>query len=369
MSRHTWVFVAFALFGVAWGANQFAPMLRVYATDAGLSEQTLSAAFGIYAAGIAPGILFGGPLSDRFGRPAIVFPAVVLSLAATGVLLGADTPGPLYLARMLAGLASGLAFSAGSAWLMALCADAPPGVAGVRNTVALTAGFGLGPLATGTLVGAVEARLFTPYVPHLVLMGVGLVGLVLVPRRDSRALGHASRVVWGDLFRPQISGTVAQVAPFSFGTAATAFAVLPSFGTPLSPAGAGLVTALTLGVGVLVQPLARRIGVSDPARLRRAGLGAAALGFGLGAAYVVTTAAALLVAACLASGVAYGLNLLFGFLALGKTPRGVEVAQVYVAAYVGFGFPPAIVALAGATSLSAVLAGFGALAGLLALRR
>ncbi|MGF1464500.1 MAG: MFS transporter [Sandaracinaceae bacterium] len=364
-----WLYVAIALFGVAFGANQFAPMLRVYATLAGLSEATVAATFGVYAVGIAPGILLGGPLSDRFGRPAVVFPAVVISLAATAVLLGADTAEPLYLARLLAGLASGLAFSAGSAWLFALSADAAPGVAGVRNGIALTAGFGLGPLVTGSIVGLVEAPLVTPYLPHLALMTVGLALLLRVPRSDARARGAGRPVALLDVFRPSLPPRLGWFAPFAFGTAVMAFAALPAFGEPLSPAAAGVVTALTLGVGVATQPIARRLGADRPDRLRRVGLGVSAAAFLLGAAYASTARLPLLVATCVAAGVAYGVNLLHGFVALGREPRGVEVAQFYVAAYVGFAFPPAIVALGRAVPVGWVLVGFAAVALALALAR
>src|SRR5215207_8524036 len=57
-----------ALFGVGWGANQFAPLLLVYHRDLGVGEATLEAMFGVYAVGLIPGLLIGGPLSDRIGR-------------------------------------------------------------------------------------------------------------------------------------------------------------------------------------------------------------------------------------------------------------------------------------------------------------
>ncbi|MBX2797490.1 MAG: MFS transporter [Myxococcales bacterium] len=366
-SGNAWRWLAIALFGVAWGANQFAPMLRVYADVVGLSEPTVSATFGVYAVGIAPGILLGGPLSDRVGRPAIVFPATVISLLATGVLLGAQTAAPLYVARLLAGLASGLAFSAGSAWLLALSADAGPGVGGVRNTVALTCGFALGPLATGSIVGWVEAPLITPYLPHLLLMSAGIGLLLWVPRHDAAARGQHTGVPLTDVFRPQLPAGLAWVAPFSFGTAVMAFAVLPAFGAPRTPFGAGLVTALTLGTGVAVQPLARRIGVRDPARLARIGLATAAAAFGVGALYTSTASEPLLVVACVAAGFAYGFNFLYGFLVMGPSARGVQVAQLYVAAYIGFGFSPGIVSASELVPIHWVLLGFGAFAAALGL--
>jgi len=41
-----------ALFGVGWGANQFAPLLLVYHHDLGLGDGTLTGMFGVYALGL-----------------------------------------------------------------------------------------------------------------------------------------------------------------------------------------------------------------------------------------------------------------------------------------------------------------------------
>ena len=50
-----------ALFGAAWGSNQFTPMLLVYRQQLGLSTGTLEALFGVYALGLIPGLLIAGP--------------------------------------------------------------------------------------------------------------------------------------------------------------------------------------------------------------------------------------------------------------------------------------------------------------------
>src|SRR5215208_6754624 len=97
-----------ALFGVGWGANQFAPLLLVYHRDLGVGEATLEAIFGVYALGLIPGLLIGGPLSDRVGRRAVVLPAAALSVLATGLLmLGGQSIAALFAGRLLAGIVSG----------------------------------------------------------------------------------------------------------------------------------------------------------------------------------------------------------------------------------------------------------------------
>jgi MFS family permease len=60
-----WRRVALAMFAVGWGANQFSSMLVVYRDELGLGAGTLAALFGVYALGLVPGLLLGGPASDR----------------------------------------------------------------------------------------------------------------------------------------------------------------------------------------------------------------------------------------------------------------------------------------------------------------
>src|SRR5258707_10440855 len=85
--RTPWVRVAFVMFAVGWGANQFSPMLIVYRQELGLGPGAIAGLFGIYAATLIPGLLAGGPLSDRFGRRACVLPFAALSPVATLLLV------------------------------------------------------------------------------------------------------------------------------------------------------------------------------------------------------------------------------------------------------------------------------------------
>ena len=66
------------MFAVGWGANQFSPMLLVYRDEIGLEASTRAALFGVYAAGLIPGLLLGGRASDRRGRRSLVLPFVAL---------------------------------------------------------------------------------------------------------------------------------------------------------------------------------------------------------------------------------------------------------------------------------------------------
>ena len=53
---------------IAWGSQQFTPLLLVYKDLLHLSATDVQATFLPYVFGLMPGLLFGGPCSDRFGR-------------------------------------------------------------------------------------------------------------------------------------------------------------------------------------------------------------------------------------------------------------------------------------------------------------
>ena len=99
------------MFAVGWGANQFSPMLVVYRHELGLTAGEVAGLFLVYALTLIPGLLAGGPASDRFGRRPVVWPFVALSPLATLLLV----LGPRSLAMIAAGRALALIHVAGHA--------------------------------------------------------------------------------------------------------------------------------------------------------------------------------------------------------------------------------------------------------------
>src|SRR5437868_5006034 len=60
-----WHRVGLLLFAVGWGANHFTSLLQVYREQLELDAAAPALLFGMYALGLVPGLLLGGPLSDR----------------------------------------------------------------------------------------------------------------------------------------------------------------------------------------------------------------------------------------------------------------------------------------------------------------
>jgi MFS family permease len=366
--------IAFAMAAVGWGANQFSPMLIVYRHELRIGPGAVAGLFLVYALTLIPGLLIGGPVSDRFGRRPVVLPFVVLSPLATLLLvLGPRSLAVLATGRALAGLCSGVVFGSATAWVQELShgdGQHRKEQGARRAALALTAGFGLGPVVAAVLAqwGGGD-HLVLPYLPHLVLGAVAAAVLWPVPGpRPLRPLrtGRAWQPVAVRTWRFWLA--VAPASPMVFGSVALAIVVLPEEVTSagsLSAGFAGLMTALAFLPGVAVQPLARR--ARNPLAGVVAGLGCAAAGAGLGGAAVATYDRPLAGVAAAVLGLAYGLCLVSGLRQAERLAapdeRGAVLACYYAVAYLGFAVPYLI---EGLDALTGRAAAFGVLAGVAA---
>ena len=358
-----------ALFAVAWGANQFTPLLLVYRQRFGFGPAVLGALWGCYAVGLVPGLLVGGAASDARGRRPVVLPFFFLSLLATGVLIAGAVWSPaLAIGRLVAGVVSGVVFGAGSAWLVELSAALHTR----RAALAVTGGFCLGPLAAGLVADVLPWPAVVPYLPHLVLMAVALPG-VLSARETVRPGAHVRRVPPSPEIRRRFHRGVAPVAPFVFASVAVAFVVLPTRFPPLPHPVAlvGLMTGMTLGTGAAIQSLGRRLEAGRPGRAAVAGLAVATLGWAVAAWTARSPALPGVLLSMGLLGSAYGLCLVGGLSAAGRLAdtgtRGTLVGWFYAWAYVGFAAPFVVAGLSRFVDMPGVLLGGSALAALSAL--
>jgi len=349
-----WIRVAFAMFAVGWGANQFSPMLIVYRQALGLGAAAIAGLFGIYAATLIPGLLAGGPLSDRFGRRACVLPFAALSPVATLLLiLGPHDLALIAAGRALAGVCSGMVFGPATAWVQDLSGGSA--LSARRAALALSAGFGVGPIVAAALAQWAPHPLVVPYLPHLVLGVVALAAVWTVPdvrRAGTPALAGAAARRWAPPAALRTRAfwlTVAPAAPFVFGSVSMAIVVLPeevTSGSTLSAAFAGLMTALAFAAGIGVQPAARVLAERSDRLGILAGTGAAAAGAAVSAVAVAGPDRVLAGLGAVLLGLAYGLCLVCGLHQAEQlsdaTDRGAVLSCYYVLAYLGFSAPYAV---------------------------
>jgi MFS transporter len=341
-----WRRVGLVLFAVGWGANHFTSLLLVYRARLALDAAAPAMLLGMYALGLVPGLLLAGPLSDRRGRRAVVLSSAVVALVASGTLgaLG-ESFVALLLGRLLYGLGAGGVMSAGAVWVIELSRDAPVGSGARRATIALSVGFGIGPLFSGLCAQYLPAPTLLCYVVHV---GVLLAILGFAWRARDTGGGAAP----GPLLRIELDRAawrrfargVAPMAPFVFAFPMIAFVTLPALlGGALGRAPmayTGVLSAITLATGVLVQPATRRF---EPARAARVGLLVGAAGIGLGVLVIVTHTPALLLVVAPILGGAYGACMTAGLQATQRLARpearGGITGLYYVLTYLGFAAP------------------------------
>ena len=364
------------LFGVGWGANQFSPLLGAYRVEAHLSNATVQGLFAVYAVGLVPGLLLGGPAADTYGRRRLVLPAALGSvLASICLLLGPHSLVLLLVGRFLAGAATGVVLAAGTAWVKELSHPpyehpAHPTTGARRAGLAISAGFGAGPLVAAIIAQWAPQPLRVAYLPHLLIMVIAIAWgwRVDEPARERRSAGRRFGAVRGHAFLR----VVAPAAPWVFAAPTVAFAVLP--GAVGGSVGhyatvyAGVAAGLTLGAGLLVQPMARRLSNRHVRLVVVAGLGAVIVGLGVAAlaAWLGNPVAALVAAVILGAG--YGLCLVFGLTEVSRIAGDGELAGLtavfYALTYVGFTTPYLLALLEHVAPLPVLLIALAALAAL-----
>lgn len=334
------------MFAAGWGANQFAPMLLVYQELQGLSQQMVTGMFAAYVGGLVPALLWAAWASAHRGKKPMVRISMVLMMAGSLLLFMGDTqPWLLFAGRIVSGIGIGFIMGPGTAWIKELSEGTPLGTGARRSTVALTAGFASGPVISGLIAQFFPGSMHNPYVAHMVLQVIAALVVWETPELDGGDNPTPSvRTVIEHIEEPWFWKILVPSAPWVFGAATVAFAIVPSIVGPMPGLprifAAGLTAGLTLGTSVLIQPTVRRRATIDPGRIPPLGMVVTAVGM-----VIATTAALLphpawLVPSAIVLGAAHGL-LVVGSITIVEhhTPThlmAATTAVVYTLTYIGF---------------------------------
>lgn len=352
--------VAFWTLGAMLGVLLFAasapsPVYVLYQAVWRLTPATMTSVFAIYAVALLVALVFAGSLSDHAGRRPVVLGALVVQLAAMALFALAGGVGTLFVARVLQGLATGVATGAISAWLLDL---QPPEGARLGALVGSTAP------AVGLAAGALGSGLLVQYAPApmrlvfwLMVGAFALAVLIMLVMPET----VAATPNWSTALRPhagvprEIRGLFAAIAPSmaAFWALSGLYLSLgPSLAVSLLHAGnrltGGLVIAALTGSGALASVLTR---TWTPRRAMLSGSLALVAGVAATLAALHAGSTALFFAGSVLAGLGFGPAFSGAFRALTAeapgTSRAAVVAAIYVTSYLAF-------------SLPTVAAGFGA---------
>ena len=329
------------------------PLYALYREAWGFSALTLTVVFSSYAFALLTALLVFGSLSDHRGRREVILAALVLEFAATLLFWRADSVAWLLSARVLQGIATGIATGALSAGLLDLHRERGPLVNGVAPMIGMAAGaFG-----TSVLVQFAPAPTRLVFDLLMLVFALQMLAVLYLPETVERRPG-----AWRSL-RPRIAipqrarAVLWQVLPVN-----TAQWALGGFYLSLGPTLAKIVTgndAPMVG-GVLITAMALAIG-------------AAALALGLAvslAGILLHSTAAFFIGAAIA-GLGFGSAFsgsLRSLVSLAEPQeRASRMAGFYVLSYLAFSVPAIAAGLStGLFGLPATALGLGAVLTLMA---
>ncbi|SCL24976.1 MFS transporter [Micromonospora inyonensis] len=165
------------------------PLYPLYQQQWKLSELTISVVFAVYPVGLLLALLLAGTLSDRYGRKPVTVIALIVQAVAMLLLAVASGPGLLIAARVVQGIATGVAIGAVGAALLDLEAPGRPGRGAVANSVAPPAGMALGVVAATALVYLRPENTVMIYLALAVLFIAGAAMLLTGPEPRLRPPG------------------------------------------------------------------------------------------------------------------------------------------------------------------------------------
>ncbi len=322
------------------------PLYPRYADEWLLSSSQVSVVFSAYAVGVLIVLITVGGLSDRIGRLPTLRAAAALILLSLAVLATAPAYEVLVAGRVLQGMGTGIAASAGAASMLDLH---PRGVraGSSRFTLVISSGIALGPGLAGVVASELPRPLVTPYIviglPTLAAALLLATASLSEPRMRGRRLLQPTRVprpLWASYAAAATAVTATNVAFGAMGSLGPQ--VADAVGWTPSAAAGGLVS-LMLALVAVTQVLGRRIPITTGLV---AGCAIGACGWLLLRAAIHLSGAWLAIPGAAVLGVGAGLGLLSSAAlagAIAPLDRRAEIQAAYFAA--------AFVAVAGSSLL------------------
>ena len=361
-------FVLVATLVVAFLAASSAPspLYALYRETWHFSAFTLTLVFGSYAFALLAALLVFGALSDHVGRRTVVLAALALEIGALVLFRGADTVGWLIAARVLQGVATGMATSVLSATLL----DLHPTRGALFNGLAPMVGMALGALGAGALVQFAPRPLHLVYEVLLVVFLVQAVFALRLPETAVRRPGAWRSLVPRAHVPPAARALLMRVLPlntagwalggFYLSLGPTLARLITGRDTPLI--GGALIAALVLAGAVAIYVVRQ----NPPRQVLRGSALLLGIGLAITLSGVHFRAVLPFFGGTLIAGLGFGAGFNAAVRTLVPTARPDERAGLmstfFVLSYLAFSVPSLLAGLAvGTVGLHAAALGYGGL--------
>jgi predicted MFS family arabinose efflux permease len=339
--------VAATLAFLLFASSAPSPLYVVYQERFGFSAIVLTSVFAVYVLALLIALIFAGSLSDRVGRRPVLVLALLVEAAAMLLFALAGSVEALFAARVVQGLATGVATGALSAAAIDLVPPARAHVGALVSAVAPPVGLAAGALGSGLLIE------YGPDPLQLVFWLLAAVFLVATAAIVAMPETVPSRGGWASALRPRVSvppaarAAFAATAPCMVATWALGGLYLslgPSLAVSLlhtsSHVVGGLVIVALTGTSALTAVLVRG---HAPQRTMIGGAITLTIGVAITLLGLNLEATALFFAGSVIAGAGFGpafSGALTTVMALAApTERAGLIAAVYVVSYLGFSLP------------------------------
>ena len=361
--KQVWLAVALSVFTVAWGGNEFTPLLVLYREQGIFTDLFIDMMLVCYAIGVAGGLLIAGPLSDRFGRRTLMLPApLIAALGSAFIASGEELAVLMAIGRTLSGISVGMAMTVGGSWIKELAhprfePGVKPSEGARRASMSLTGGFALGPAVAGVMAQWLPLPGQLPYLLHIVLSLVLLPLILTAPETRQSAHLKVKGSFWSDILVPSVKNrrfllVVVPMAPWVFGAAFVSYAILPTLLRDMveySVAYSALIALVTLGAGFTIQQFGPQIMGESRTRGPILAMAVTVLGMA-GSVWVAANPHpwwALII--CVILGLAYGLGMFMGLADTQRIATPTDLAGLtgifYALTYTGMIFPAVLTRL------------------------
>jgi MFS family permease len=210
--RHSWppfFWICYSMCVGVMGTALASPLYPLYQAAWNLRASDITHVFVVYMFGVLASLLFMGRLTARFGFLAnLRLGLIVMTL---GIVLSAVAANvPMFMAaRLVIGIASGMISTSAAIGLVQISSGRDPRRIAAITTVAMTLGFGLGPLTGGLVAQWLPRPLVTAYVPSIAMGLLAVYALFQL----SDATQSATVAADGTLRDGGLRSTIAQWLP------------------------------------------------------------------------------------------------------------------------------------------------------------
>lgn len=331
-------------------ASSPTPLYRIYQEIFGLTPFVVTVIFAVYALSLLAALLVVGALSDHIGRRPVILAALILNAAAMLLFIEADSAATLAAARLIQGLATGIATTSLGATIL----DADRRRGPMLNSLMPFAGLTAGSLVSGTLVafGPAPTQLI-----YLVLLGLtGGLALLLwfLPETAEGKPGALASLRPRLRVPPAARRTLLEITPVciaAWSLGGFYFSLMPSLVRAATGQASPFVGGLVVAALTLTATLAVFLTRNRPApAVLVLGSAALALGVGLILAAIQAGLVPLILAGTVVLGVGFGAGFSGSMRRLlplaGPQERAGLLSAYYIQSYTAFSVPAVLAGLA-----------------------